>query len=133
MTHKINLNDADLTRPSLFPENTLVIKTWGPGAARVTHLGIQRHLGVISGKSPSTLQVWRNEDPYRWYIVGPPALHGKTGQIKEPLCFFRIEELGRETTRATLHWLPPTLKYEGIKKILNQAVGGATFEKYLGA
>ena len=57
MTPKINLNDADPTRPSLFPENTLVIKSWGTGAARVTHLGIQRHLGAISGTPPSTLQV----------------------------------------------------------------------------
>ena len=125
----IELFDEDLCRPSLFPEGTLVIKTWGPGAARTTHLNIQRHLGAITGTPPSTLQVWRQEDPYRWYVVGPPALHGKTGQITDPLCFFRIEELGRETTRATIHWLPPTLKYEGLKKIVEKAVGGGTFEK----
>ena len=129
MTPMIELIDEDLCRPSLFPEGTLVIKTWGPGAARTTHLNIQRHLGAITGTPPSTLQVWRQEDPYRWYVVGPPALYGKTGQITDPLCFFRIEELGRETTRATIHWLPPTLKYEGLKKIVEKAVGGGTFEK----
>ena len=129
MTPMIELIDEDLCRPSLYPEGTLVIKTWGPGAARTTHLHMQRHLGAITGTPPSTLQVWRQEDPYRWYVVGPPALHGKTGQINDPLCFLRIEELGRETTRATVHWLPPTLKYEGLRKIVEKAVGGGTFEK----
>ena len=63
--------------------------------------------------------------------MGPPSLHGKQGQIPDPLCFFRIEQLGKETTRsrATLHWLPPTLKYEGLRKIVNKAVGGGHFEK----
>ena len=116
MTATVKLTEEDLCRPSFYPENTLVIKTWGPGAARVTHLTVQRHLGALSGAPPSTLQVWRLEDPYRWYVVGPPSLHGKQGQIPDPLCFFRIEQLGKETTRATLHWLPPTLKYEGLKK-----------------
>ena len=58
--------------------------------------------------------------------AGPPQ---KNRTNTDPLCFFRIEELGRETTRATIHWLPPTLKYEGLKKIINTAVGGGTFEK----
>ena len=129
MTTTVKLSQEDLCRPSFYPENTLVIKTWGPGAARATHLMVQRHLGALSGAPPATLQVWRLEDPYRWYVVGPPSLHGKTGQIPDPLCFFRIEQLGKETTRATLHWLPPTLKYEGLKKIVNMAVGGGHFEK----
>ena len=129
MTPTVNLHDDDLCRPSLFPEGTLVIKTWGPGAARATHVVMPRHLGALSGVPTSTLQVWSQEDPCRWYMVGPPALHGKTGQIAEPLCFFRIEELGPETTRATIHLLPPTLKYHGLKKIVNKAVGEGTFEK----
>ena len=129
MTATVKLSEEDLCRPSFYPENTLAIKTWGPGAARVTHLTVQRHLGALSGVPPSTLQVWRLEDPYRWYVVGPPSLHGKQGQIPDPLCYFRIEQIGKETTRATLHWLPPTLKYQGLTKIVNQAMGGGHFEK----
>ena len=106
-----------------------MVKTWGPGAARATHLTIQRHLGALTGAAPSTLQVWRAEDPYRWYVVGPPSLHGKTGQLRDPACFFRIEELEKETVRATVHWLPPTLKYGGLKKIVDSALGGGLFEK----
>ena len=102
MTPTIQLEDEDLCRPSVYPEGTLVIKTWGPGAARVTHLGIQRHLGALTGAAPSALQVYRAEDPYRWYVVGPPSLqlHGKTGQLREPMCYYRIEELEKETVRA---------------------------------
>ena len=44
------------------------------GAARATHLTIQRQLGALTGAAPSTLQVWRAEDPYRWYVVGLPSL-----------------------------------------------------------
>ena len=88
MTPTIQLNDEELCRPSLYPEGTLVIKTWGPGAARASHLGIQRHLGALTGTAPSALQVWRAEDPYRWYVVGPPSLHGKTGQLRDPMFFF---------------------------------------------
>ena len=129
MIPTVNLVDEDLCRPSLYPEGTLVVKTWGPGAARATHLTIQRQLGALTGAAPSTLQVWRAEDPYRWYVVGPPTLHGKTGQLRDPACFYRIEELERETVRATVHWLPPTLKYGGLKKIVDSALGGGLFEK----
>ena len=129
MIPTVNLVDEDLCRPSLYPEGTLVVKTWGPGAARATHLTIQRQLGALTGAAPSTLQVWRAEDPYRWYVVGPPTLHGKTGQLRDPVCFYRIEELERETVRATIHWLPPTLKYGGLKKIVDSALGGGLFEK----
>ena len=129
MIPTVNLVDDDLCRPSLYPEGTLLVRTWGPGAARATHLTVQRQLGALTGAAPSTLQVWRAADPYRRYVVGPPSLHGKTGQLRDPACFFRIEELEKETVRATVHWLPPTLKYGGLKKIVDNALGGGLFEK----
>ncbi|KAK3757883.1 hypothetical protein RRG08_014438 [Elysia crispata] len=77
----IRLTDSDLTTPSLFSERTLVIKTWGPGAIRATHANIVRLVAAIAGVAPTTLQVWRLEDPKRWYTVGPPNLHGKQGEL----------------------------------------------------
>ena len=59
----------------------------------------------------------------------PPSLHGKQGQFRDPACFYRIEELGRETVRATIHWLPPKLKYGGLRKIVQTALDGGLFEK----
>ena len=69
MTPTVNLYDNGLCRPSFFPEGTLIIKTWGPGSARATHVVMQRPLGALSGALSSTLQVWRQEDPYRWYTT----------------------------------------------------------------
>ena len=31
--------------------------------------------------------------------------------------------------KAPVHWLPPTLKCNGLKKIFDEAIGGGTFEK----
>ena len=64
MIPTFNLLDDDLCRPSLYPEGTPVVKKWGPGAARATHLTIQQQLGALMGAAPSTLQVWRAEDPH---------------------------------------------------------------------
>ena len=83
----------------------------------------------FAGAPPATLQVWRGEDPFRWFVVGPPSLHGKQGQLREPACYYRIEELEKETVRATIHWLPPTIKFGGLKKIVQSALGGGLFEK----
>ncbi|KAK3762619.1 hypothetical protein RRG08_056910 [Elysia crispata] len=41
----------------------------------------------------------------------------------------KIEELEKETTRVTLYWLPPTLKYEGLAKIESSSLGVERFEK----
>ncbi|RUS81305.1 hypothetical protein EGW08_010947 [Elysia chlorotica] len=75
----IILEDDDFTTPSLFPEGTLVIKTWGPEAMKVTHRILQRQLAALTGAPPSTINVWRQEDPKRWFSVGPPQLHGTEG------------------------------------------------------
>ena len=36
-----------------------------------------------------------------------------------------------KTVRATVHWLPPTLKYGDLTKISNAALGGGNFKKVL--
>ena len=117
-------------QPSLYPEGTLVIKTWGPGAARTTHLGIQRHLGALTGahRPPSRCGGRRTRTVGTWWACRSST--ARQDRLQSLCVFFRIEELERETTRATIHWLPPTLKikYEGLKKILQKAVGGGTFE-----
>ena len=59
----------------------------------------------------------------------PPSLHEKQGQCRDPACICRIEELERKTVRATIHWLPPTLKYGGLRKIVQIALDGGLFEK----
>ncbi|GFS14978.1 hypothetical protein ElyMa_003175400 [Elysia marginata] len=53
-------------------------------------------------------------------------LHGKTGDVDEPKFFYRIKILEKETTSATVHWIPPTLR--SLEKVAT-AIGGTTVEK----
>ena len=89
----------------------------------MSQLTLRRQLGPMWGTAPSALQVWRGEDPYRTFVVGPGTLH------RNKACFYRIEELARETVRAAIHWLPPTLKYGALKIIGDAALGGGPFRE----
>ena len=43
--------------------------------------------------------------------------------------FTGSRKLARETVRAALHWLPPTLKYGGLNIIVDAALGGGPFRE----
>ena len=116
-----SFSELDLCAPALHPPGTLVIKTWGQGAARCTHRALSRQLGALSGTNPADFHVWRGENPNRWFSTAPPTLHGTTGTIDT--FNFNIEQMEKETTRATLHWLPATVKNAALQRLVDTELG----------
>jgi hypothetical protein len=112
----------------IFAPGTLVVSVCGDKAFEATQWHINRAVAHCPDVGASgVLVVGRLQAPLKWYIILMAAAHIRAYKTLQNMeirddktgMTFHISQKEQETVKGTIHWLPLTIKAEGVQEIAN--------------